>query len=1253
MAVDNSDSFVHLHTHSDFSVRDSIARLNDLCVAAMLDEQPALAITDHGNLGASRLLRDAAEHNGIKPIYGVEAYLAIEDGEPNARLRQNTVTRDKADDEDDTVSADNEGEKEKKYNHLTILAETPEGWSNLLRIQAEANDAFWSKPRADLDLLQEHHEGLIVLTGCLGGPIKEPLAHGDVEGARKNLGRLVDIFGKTNVFIEVMSHGIPQEDRLNGQLEKFAKEFGLRSVATNDSHYVHESDEHAHDAWLCVSSNSTLDNPNRWKFSGSGFHLRSAAEMRELFTLDQCDLTLEIAERCTQYDMMPKHGLRLPTYDPSDERDSDRILYEMTRDAAPKRYGSPLPAVVKERLRYELDIIANAHLSDYFLIVADMIHWAKAQGIRVGPGRGSAAGSCVSYSLGITNIDPIKHGLLFERFLNPTRVKMPDIDSDFEQNRREEVITYLAQRWGDDRVARIGTHGTSMAKNSLRAAGKVLSEGGMANKLASMVPTMTGGRTASMKELVSGSASHEFKEMAEGAPRVIEIATAFEGIVNTEGIHACGVVVSDESLLGLVPLRRDRKTNSRVTEWDGTEIEDANFLKMDVLGLTALDIIQSTARLAGIDPDEIDFEDEKAWDLIAKGHTSGLFQLESTGMTDLARRINARSVDDLGAVIALYRPGPLGIGMHIMYADRKAGTAPVDYGIFSNDEAEVEIIKSILGETYGVITYQEQILRLADVVAGFGPPERSNLLTAIGKKIREQMDLSGELFLKMAVQNVDHAGESKMAFSTLTANKLWDSFKSAGDYLFNKSHAVGYAYVTYQMAWLKANYPAEFAAGWLSHTDDADKRATFLANLEGVPLACPDVNHSLATPSVHEGSVTLGLGGISDVGSVADAIVSERLANGPFTSLHNLASRVKIDDKRISVTALNALVDCGACDAFGPRLGQVMMMGTVKDVDAPVPDFEFDVLERSARERQRLGILVSENPLRVLRGQLKLWKPPSGRSVTPVHKLAAGNVSTLGIVASFEIIKKRSRFVKMRLAGTNATISCLIWERTLSLIEKGEGVPRIGDVIGVDGLVKTSVKVFDEDEETDEDETLEMTVNDIWRGPLVPPRWGEEARPLTTEQDEADFEESEPEVILEVEIEPSDVVEFDFTAEDAFQASEGLNPEDQAPVIDSGDSEPSVVEEPAEAQEEAYSPLESPIWDEDDEEWGSFGKRTTAKGSKPLVEVTETPQAEKRTVKVKTESAPKSPTQNGSKPSQPKTRSTRFIKPFTQAQNQD
>jgi DNA polymerase-3 subunit alpha len=488
------ESFVHLHTHSSHSVRDSIARPDDLFAAAS-DGQSALAITDHGNLSGLYVSHKAAKSRGVNLIAGIEAYMAVESGEPSARLRHESVVKPIFGD-DDAPSADNAG-GEAKYTHLTLLAESAEGLENLMRLSAIANDgeAFWSHPRMDLTVLAEHSKGLIALSGCLGGAIKSRLAAGDVEGANTATASMVEIFGHDNFFIEVMSHGIAVEDRLNAGLLEIAKKFGLRVVATNDSHFTRADDERAHEAWLCSASNQTLSDPNHWHFTGNGYHLRTAAEMRAIFD-DQpgfekgCDHTLLIAERATGFEMFPKHGLRIPAFDPTSEQSSDELLYQKAREGALRRYGSPLPIEVKERLRHELDVVSNAGLSDYFLIVADMIDWARGQGIRVGPGRGSAAGSCISYCLGIIAVDPLAHGLLFERFLNPTRNKMPDIDTDFEQGRRQEVVHYLIERWGKDSVALIGTLGYSLSKNSLRVAGKVLDRAALGARLADQVPTM-------------------------------------------------------------------------------------------------------------------------------------------------------------------------------------------------------------------------------------------------------------------------------------------------------------------------------------------------------------------------------------------------------------------------------------------------------------------------------------------------------------------------------------------------------------------------------------------------------------------------------------------------------------------------------------------------------------------------------------------------------------------------------------------
>lgn len=1132
--------FVHLHTHSSHSVRDSIARPDDLFASAASDGQSALAITDHGNLSGLYVAHKAAQGHGVHLIAGLEAYMAVESGEPSARLRHESVAKPIFGD-DGAPSADNAA-GEAKYTHLTLLAESPEGLENLMRLSAIANDgeAFWSHPRMDLTVLAEYSKGLIALSGCLGGAIKSRLAAGDVEGANAAAASMVEIFGSDNFFIEVMSHGIAVEDRLNADLLKIAKKFGLRVVATNDSHFTHEDDERAHEAWLCGASNKTLSDPNHWRFTGQGYHLRTGLEMRAIFD-DQpgfekgCDHTLLIAERATGFEMFPKHGLRIPTFDPENAQSSDELLYAKARAGAIRRYGSPLAAPVKERLRHELDVVANAGLSDYFLIVADMIDWAKSQGIRVGPGRGSAAGSCISYCLGIIAVDPLAHGLLFERFLNPTRNKMPDIDTDFEQGRRQEVVHYLIERWGKDSVALIGTLGYSLSKNSLRVAGKVLDRAALGARLADQVPTMGGGKTATLSDLRNANFApgSGFREVAgpdagEIVEEIVEFATRFEGVVNTESIHPCGVVIGDSLLVGQIPLRSDRRapdkggTGGWVAEFDGGALEDLGYLKMDVLGLLTLDVVEATVREIErrhgivIDVDAISDDDDeqakKAFALVSSGRTSGTFQLESGGMQELARRLRPASVDELAVLIALYRPGPLGIGMHDMYANRKAGIEKVNYDIFTRNADEVAVIESVFAETLGVLAYQEQLMRIAELVAGFNPPERDNLLRAVSKKNREAMDRSGELFVAGAQADVDMAGNPKLAFAQRTAENLWEAMKSSGEYSFNKSHSVGYARLSFITAWLKANYPAEFAAGWLARADNQEKRLAFLGALseDGVVLRHPDVNESSVDPRVaDDGSVLLGLGKIRDVGSVGEAVIAEREQRGPYRSLLDLATRVKVSEaaRRISITALRALIESGACDAFGTRKGMFEAIEALrKNPNTPVSNDEWGVLEKTIRERQRLGVLVSQSPLVAFGSQIKAWRSPQApdQPPTPIHKLPRnGPVHTIGVVTGFEITKRRTRFAKMTLAGTASTIDCVVWSSTLDRIERAGMLPSLGDIVGVDATVqeKTSYRpesVNDDGSEGDGVAVKELVVSALWSEPLIDLSIGDASKGFTS-----------------------------------------------------------------------------------------------------------------------------------------------------------
>lgn len=1125
-------SFVHLHTHTTYSGRDALSQLAPLVEAAAADHQPALAVTDHGNLGAAWKFAKLARAAGVKPIIGIEAYLAH-----GSRLDREAAPA--ADDDtlgagDEMATADRQ-HKQTKYHHLTVLAATKEGWQNLaiLDTEAHAQHSVWSKPRMDMDLLAEHSGGLIVLTGCIGGPVASPLAAGDPARAEANLARLHEIFGD-RLYVEVMDHGIPAERRVTGQLVGLAKRFRLPVVATNDSHYVHPDESLAHDAWLCVGSGTRLSDPGRWRFPGEGYWLRTAAEMHAIFddqpgTENAVSQTLAIAERFDD-NVLPEKLTRLPSFG----KNSDNILYKKVGEGAFLRYGNPLPQVVKDRLRYEYDIITRAKLSDYFLIVEDMITWARSQGIMVGAARGSAAGSVVAYCLGIVQVDPIKHGLLFERFLSPDRTGLPDIDTDFEQASTARVFEYLATRWGINYVSRIGTYNVALSQASLRLAGKVLNLAPLGARLAATVPTGTGGTSYALATLSENTqATAPFHKAMGTAPEckdILRLARHMEGQINAESIHACGVVVSSEPLLGLVPMRRDnRDTSVRVTEWDGHDVEDVGLVKLDVLGLRNLDIISETIRLIEVTtgekiepyslPEDPSIPRARAaWELIAEGRTAGVFQLESSGMTKLAAQIAPRSIEELSDVIALFRPGPLQAGLHTIYAERKAGLTTTDYTLFTNNTWEAEQIASVLGNTYGVPVYQEQLMRLGEVVAGFGPSNRDKLRKAVAKKLHDQMQEVGQLFLTGAQSVTDDFGKPRRPFSKLTAEKVWDAIKGAGSYAFNKSHSLGYAKLAYITAYLKANWPAHYAAGVLANTGNEEKRVATLQSVrsDGINVHGPDVNLSQPQTTVEAGgAVRLGLTEVKGVGELVEAIVDERKQGGLYRSLGDLYRRVRVPDKkggppkRLAVDKMEALIEAGAFDAFGPRLGHMVILHAL-DAAPEVLQAEWGPLERAARERKRLGVLLSVSPL-VERGEdIQRWKM-NGKLQDPivaVHNLTSHQgklASTIGVLAGFSIIKKGTRRAHIFIEGSHGSIEGIIWDRELTAIEQN-GLPAVGDIVGAMGVVqkavprkKTDVTDYDvnkdelgEDDETESsdaqleaapegsEDKVEMVVNGLW-----------------------------------------------------------------------------------------------------------------------------------------------------------------------------
>ncbi|MBB5474859.1 DNA polymerase III subunit alpha [Cellulomonas hominis] len=869
MAESTTRGFVHLHTHTEYSPLDGMGRMSDLVKAAAADGNPAFADTDHGTLAGAWKLRKFCKAAGIKAIPGCEVYMAI-----GSRFKPETIlvdaddeSGDAIDDEKGTKGALGETRKKKKiYEHLTLLAYTPEGWRNLVRLHNSAQATYSPgggglakpQPLMDFDLLEKYREGIIVLTGCLGGGVagalvrahKDPTHAGEHRAAaRSYLTNLVRIFGDENVFVEVMDHGIPDQHLITEDLRAIAGEFGLRMVATNDSHYTHERHSKAHEAWLAVGTKKVLSSEKRFKFHGHGHHLRTEAEMRALFGGEAwwqaaCDATVEIADR-VHPDIFGETRLRLPVYpvaqlnpefrpqnvDHDDTRAMSNAYFRfLVSKGAREREGlapdERLSAEVNKRIAWEYNVIVTMGLADYFLIVRDVIEWCRStrglptkaypkgregqkKPIRVGPGRGSAAGSYCSYALGIVLPHPIKNGLLFERFLDLLRVGMPDVDVDFEQGRRPEVIAYLVAMWGSDRVAQIGTFGMARTKAAINDAARVLEKQALGDKLSKLVP-IEGGKPASIASLTDDAflPGRDFRALVaksgEDATAILELASAFEDVIKTPGIHASGVLIADEPMFDLVPLRRSARGKGAalnapmITEWDGVDCDDYGLLKLDVLGLRNLDVVQFTVdsikattgedvEPADIDPDCGDERAQAAWALLRAGRTAGVFQMESEGMTKLAMDSGPTCLDDLSTIVALYRPGPLGQGMDKHWAARKRGTEPLDYGIFTDDRDEQAAIAAVLDESLGVPVFQEQSMRLGDVVAGFGPNTRNRLRKAISKKKKDEIAAVGELWMENASKGVSNeTGEPKVAFRPSSAQNLWDAIKSAGEYQFNK-----------------------------------------------------------------------------------------------------------------------------------------------------------------------------------------------------------------------------------------------------------------------------------------------------------------------------------------------------------------------------------------------------------------------------------------------------------------------------------
>lgn len=883
--------FVHLHSHTEFSLLDGISRLPDMVRRAKELEQPALAITDHGNMYAAIYFYKECVAQGIKPIIGCEVYVT-----EGSRL-------DKP-----------EGRSRERLKHLILLAETMEGYRNLVKIVSKAStEGFNYKPRADHDLLRQYSKGIIALSACIQGEVPQLILQDNMEGARRAVEWYIETFGKDNFFLEIQNHGLPEELRAQQVLCQLADEYGLGIVASNDFHYVMQEDADAQDIRVCIQTGRRRAEVDRLKFPNDQFYMKSGDEMAELFSHipGALENTLAIANRCNVVFNFDEH--HLPHFDVPEGETSKSYLRRVCENEIPRLYGESSETLLK-RLDYELDVIGTMGFEDYFLIVWDYVRYAREHNILVGPGRGSAAGSVVAYLLGITGLDPLKYDLLFERFLNPERVSMPDIDIDFCYERRGETIDYVTRKYGQARVSQIITFGTEAARAVIRDVGRVLDLPlAEVNRIAKMIPNELG---ITLEKALKGK---ELKELYESDPNVRELfdfGKKLEGIARNSSTHAAGVVISADSLDDHVPVQNSNEEGF-VTQYDKDNIEELGLLKMDFLGLRTLTVMGDALKLIranrgiDLDLDAIPLDDKDACDILTKGDTSGVFQLESDGITKLVMDLKPEHFEDLIPLVALYRPGPLGSGMVEDFIDRRHGKKEVTY--------LHPILEPILKDTFGVILYQEQVMQIASAMGGFSLGQADLMRRAMGKKKESVLKAQRESFVAGAIGN---------GISENIANEVFDLLVYFAGYGFNKSHSAAYAYIAYQTAYLKAHYFPEFmAATMTSFMQNMDKLTYYINSCKkhNVKVLGPDVNYSEHSFAVQGDAIRFGLGGIKHVGENAIyKLIQERERNGLYTSIIDFCRRV--DSKVVNKRLLESLIRCGAMDGFKENRNQLLHM---------------------------------------------------------------------------------------------------------------------------------------------------------------------------------------------------------------------------------------------------------------------------------------------------------------------------------------
>ena len=1011
-------NWTNLHNHTVFSMLDGHGGVDEYLERAKSLGMMGLATTDHGNIHSWLDFYDAAKSVGVKPILGSEFYQARK-------------TRFDRDEEERSGPAKNEWEQRGPY-HITILAKNNVGYHNIIKMSSRAFlDGYYVKPRVDHDLISEHSDGIIVLSGCLNGEVAQALLRKDFDTALKHAARMQEIVGKENYFIEIQDHGLTEQRAISNQLVEIAKKINAKIVPTGDCHYVHQHDSRAHDVMLCVATNSTIHTPDRFSFSGDKFYLQSYEDMSKTFSEDWLKNTMHVND---MVDINLNFGeIHFPNFPIPTKENSIEYFERLAWDGLKNRYGDPLPQHIIDRANHEIKVVKEMGFPEYFLVVSDLVRWAKSNDIRVGWGRGSAAGSILSYAFDITNLDPLKFGLMFERFLVEGRKSMPDIDLDFDDRHRDKVIDYARSKYGDDKVAHICTFNRTGARQSIRDAARALGyDFSAGDKVAKLIPPPVLGVSKSLKECMDVL---EFKNLYTNdaqSKEIIDTAFGLENLVRQTGIHAAGVVISKNALVEYLPIMQKGVDKPVVTQWDMGRVEQCGLLKIDFLGLRNLGVIDTCIKLVKqkrdliIDVNKIPLDDKKTFELLCQGKAMGVFQLESAGMRELMLQMQPQNIEDIMALISLYRPGPMGSGMDKEYINRKHGRSKVSY--------EHPKLEKVLGPSLGIMLYQEDVLGVARELAGFSSAEADDLRKVIGKKLMDKIALIRKKFVKGCVEN-SNLEEDK-------ANKIYSDIEYFGGYGFNRAHAASYAMVSYITAYLKAHYTAEYMAALMSSVvGNKDKLAAYLSD-------CRKLNIMVSPPSINKSGkdfnvvsseeIIFGLSAIDGIGeSIAENIINNRDVKNPYTNIYDFFRRC--DSSTLKKSTIEHLAYAGALDEL------------FDDRDLEIDLSRKKELELLEKEKAQLGIYVTKHPIEGL--WTTIAPMVTGEIVDVIEMSNGASIKVGGVLSSVKkmITKKGQKMFRLGVEDLSGEIEVVIFPKEAKNISDDFFVE--GDVVVIAGSI--------------------------------------------------------------------------------------------------------------------------------------------------------------------------------------------------------